>query len=451
MHRFFSTLVIVVSINTYTKPDWQGVVEALRLKHSDMEVATVIAAPEITSCKPAIMEHPHRYVAFVMEPDEVRFKTVFELSQMMRELDDDIYEDAIWGIVTGPDAFAAMRMVQSDEPKNIDCCLATTGVSEKIVPGPVVGFRDSNPAGCWFIKDESGERVDFQRDGDLGQYFADAWEIYDPQLLITASHASQFNLELPFSRGNLVPFGGRFGMCPDITLIDYKTGQAKEGVGNTEVSVPLSEPEREKIWIAAGNCLIADNYGDDNMIMTALGWGKCNQFMGYMATTWFGFTGWSTLEQFSRYRKPLNEAHFAAKQCLLKELSETVENSRDFRPAVEHAAEYDRIFTEAQKFEFTAKKPIADLRRFVGLLWDRDATVLYGDPVKNYALKPRERPLKAWENGMQAQIIVFPDRIPGRRLIDAPPGFEVQVEDDFAFVTKWPKLENGWQGSLVFE
>ena len=138
MHKFFSSLLIVVSASTFQQPAWKGVVEALAARHADMRVATIVAAPEVTDCKPAILEHPHRYIAFVMTPEEARFKNILAISRMVRELDDDIYEDAIWGIVTGPTAADAMRMVTSDEPRRISSVLATTGVDEQIVPGPVV-------------------------------------------------------------------------------------------------------------------------------------------------------------------------------------------------------------------------------------------------------------------------------------------------------------------------
>lgn len=449
MHRFFSSLLIVVSINTAGNPEWKGVVDALAQKHADMEVSTLVAAPDITGCKAGIMSLPHRYIAFVMTPEEARFGNILKLSRIVRELDDDIYEDAIWGIVTGPTAKDALRMAASDEPKSLDRCLATTGVSERITPGRVVCFKDSGPAGCWWIKDDKGERADFQREGDLGAYFADAWAACDPQLLISASHASQFNLELPFSRGNIVSANGKLGIGSSAAMIDYATGQAKTGASS--FFLPLADPASEKIWIAPGNCLIADNRGNDNMLMAALGWGKCNQFVGYMSTTWFGFTGWGTLEQFSRYRRPLNESHYAAKQLLLRELGGMVSNSHAFRPEIADAAGYDKILSEAQNFEFLAPHPISDMTRFAGLLWDRDATVFYGDPVKRYALKERTRPLPAWEPGLVPQLVVFPDVRSGRKLVAAPAGFEVEVYDDFALVTKWPELKPGWREQLVFE
>lgn len=452
MHRFFSSLLVVVSMNTFRQPDWKGVVDALTAKHADMQVATLVSAPEITDCKAGILEHPHRYVAFVMTPEEARFKNILALSRMMRELDDDIYDDAIWGVVTGPTAADALRMVESDEPRRIDSALATTGVDEQLVPGPIVCFSDANPPGCWWIKDEKGDRADFQREGDLSQFFADAWDTYDPQFILTSSHASQFNLELPFSRGNVIPYGGRFRMCPDLTLIDYRTGQANGKVSEALASAqPLEEPKRDKIWLAAGNCLIADNLGDDNMLMTALGWGRVNQLVGYTTTSWAGIVGWGTLEQFARFRKPLNWAHYSAKQLLLRELEETVSNSQDFRPAIEISAGYGRVLTEAQEFRFKAPRKVDNPERLMGLLWDRDATVMYGDPAKYYALAPRKRPIKASKPGDKPLVVLFDDSRRGRKLVSAPSGMELEIHDDFAFILRWPELKSGWEQGLVIE
>ncbi len=417
MFALAASFLIVVGAETYQNPAWNGVVEALKSKHADMETSVLVSAPDITDCRVGMQDLPHRYVAFVMRPEEARIETVRELSGIMHRLDGDPYEDAIWGVVTAPTPGDALRMVESDEPRTIETALATTNIDPQLVPGYVASFSDGNPPGCWYVKDETGKVERFRKDGDLSADFAREWSRCDPNFILTSSHASELNLEMPFSRGNMVTRQGRFAMCPQAALIDYKTSQAKvESFETLPGTIPIEEPKSEKIWIAAGNCLIANNKGRDNMAMTALGWGKCNQFMGYMTTTWFGFMGWETLRNFATRRQTLGEAHFAAKVSLQREL--------------EHPEKLDAF-------------------RRAGLEWDYYATVLYGDPARSNRLA--KTPLGAWQEGDPPLVLPLPERREDWRLKQAPPGAEVEMHDDFVFITRYPALGEDWEKEFVFE
>ncbi len=117
--------------------------------------------------------------------------------------------------------------------------------------------------------------------------------------------------------------------------------------------MPLAAPAREKVWLAAGNCLIANHVAADDMVMTALSFGKVNQFVGYFKPTWFGFVGWTTWRLFADGERSLVESYFEANERLLRKL---------------------------------ATGDWADAREKAGLEWDRDATIFYGDPRVNVRL-----------------------------------------------------------------
>lgn len=393
------TLVVVTSALTAAQPDWQAAAQALETKHAqEARVVRVVAEPSVTNALARLREERPTHVAYVMRPEEVSFETTVALKRMMRDLDDDPYDDAKWGIVTGPTAADAQRIAASREPREIRTALATTGISDTLVTGPFACFSDAYPAGEWRIRSADGTVTKHSSSNDLSRAFAEAWNAVDPDLVITSGHASQRNVEMPFSRGNVVPFKGAFVTRPNETLIDYRTGQAT--VADKPVGQPddpnnrpiaLASPAKEKIWIAAGNCLIADNLQPgENMIMTALGFGKVNQFVGYQATTWFGEIGWGTLGNFTKGMS-LVDAYFAACEQLVRELEETVDNANDFRPVYASAKDYDRLFRDVRRFPFKAKKPIADQQKFVGRLWDRDATVFYGDPLQKVYLSTTDR------------------------------------------------------------
>lgn len=382
------TLVVVTSLLTAQQPDWKAAAAALEAKHADeAKVVQLTVGPSVTNALTQLRQANPTHVAFVMRPEEVDFPTVVALKRMMRDLDSDPYDDAKWGIVTGPTAADAQRIAASREPHEIRTALATTGIGDDAVPGPFACFSDAYPAGEWRIRTADGTITKHSTSNDLSAAFCKAWETIDPDLIVTSGHASQRNVEMPFSRGNVVPHKGVFYTCPNETLIDYTTGQAKKdrSAGPTRAT-RLATPQREKVWVAAGNCLIADNLKGDNMVMTALGFGKVNQFVGYTATTWFGEIGWGTWGNFTKGMS-LIDAYFAANEQLIRELEETVSNANDFRPVFKAASEYERLVNEARRFRFRAEKPITDPQKFLGRLWDRDATVFYGDPLQQIYLR----------------------------------------------------------------
>lgn len=389
-------------MSTYQDKEWKGVIDVLERKHSDMEVNILCSVGSVTNSLVGIQEHKPRYLAFVMKPEEVDAQTVFNLRDIIRSIDSDPYDDAIWGIISGPTAADAKRIASSNEPKRIVNVVANTGVDASYCSGEAVGMNDH-------FKD--GE-------SDTSEVFAGAWDRLDPELIVTSSHASQGNLEMPFSRGNIVPLADGFATCPDLKLIDYRTGQYRADAPKTETGRKLKAPKNEKVWIAAGNCLIADNLPrfKNTMIMTALGFGKVNQFMGYVKTTWFGEIGWNTLGYFHDYRYPLTESYFFANQNLLRTLP----------------------FTEKDSQEQLGKE------------WDKSGTVLYADPVQKVKLDGEKSP--EWNECALPMGIVFEKAVKGRKLVKAPKGFEVMVADDFALVTKWPNpLPEDWRKSLIFE
>lgn len=391
------TFLVVTSLLASQSPEWQNVANALADKHADEARAVRLSATaSITNSLAAIRSAAPTHVAFVMTPEEVEFPTIVSIKRMMRDLNEDPYDDAVWGIVTGPTARDALRIASSREPQSVKSILSTTGVNDNIIDGPLVCFSDAYPEGCWRVKAKDGTITRHSTSNDISHVFAEAWNDLDPDFILTSSHASQRNLEMPFSRGNIIPKGGVFMTLPNKTLIDYKTGQAKgedkeqeTGYAKSKVMrqemMKLEAPKREKVWLAAGNCLIADNLRPgDNMVMTALGFGKVNQFVGYMTTTWFGEIGWTTWGNFCEGQS-LVDAYFAANRNLIRELEETFPEAKRFRPTFKSAREYERLFYEVRFFKPLAK--VQDKQKAVGRLWDRDATVFYGDPLQKIYLK----------------------------------------------------------------
>ncbi len=377
------TAAIVSSPQVAATPEWTAVADALAQKYKAngdqvVCVAEAEAQPQLTACQPQI-------VAFVRTPDEVDFPTIVKLHRLMRQLDDDPLEDAIWGIVTGPTAADALRVAKAPKP-NLTKALTTTGTQEARFTD-VVTLLDVQPVGTVIRKTAGGEPQRTVVAGDLTQTFVSAWQELDPGVIVTSSHASERNLEMPFSKGNIVAKDGAFWTCPVAQLIDYKTGHAK-GEAMPVVS-QLPTPRQEKIWLAPGNCLLANHIpGQDSMVMTALGFGKCNQFMGYAVTSWYGAMGWGTYHKWLAGNKTLGEAYWETQNETIQKVLALCPEAVAFQPVSATAKAYEtdflqqfHTFLRAHANSLKTRLTPESLRDLMGLLWDRDTTVLYGDPA----------------------------------------------------------------------
>ena len=131
---------------------------------------------------------------------------------------------------------------------------------------------------------------------------------------------------------------------------------------------------KPKVYSAAGNCLMAHVNSERCM---ALAWMKSAgvvQMMGYTVPTWFGFAGWGT----HRYlwgnvgQLTFAEAWFANQQALQMRLAQLEAKKALVSTARDGGGDGDGggagALTTAEEFELK------------GLIFDADATVLYGNP-----------------------------------------------------------------------
>jgi len=374
-------MAIVLSQGVATNADWRAVADALETKcvrrgFAVTRVDDIDRTAELKRLQPA-------YTAFVRTPEESRFTDVIEISRFVRTLDDDPLEDTIWGIVTGPTAADALRVATAGRP-DLSVALSTTGIDESRY-ADFVTFSDANPPGVVVSRAADGTRVSEQTSGDLSERFAAEWDRLDPGVIVTSSHASERNLEMPFSRGNVVVKDGAFWTCPNAQLIDYRTGQSSSN--RVTAARRLAKPKRAKVWFAPGNCLIGNNLDNSSMVMTALGYGRCDQFFGYMVTTWFGAVGWGTWGKWQAGGVTMAQARHLAVNEAIDRLMTMCPTADEFMPSCPSARAYERTFFLGIRRFFGEREPDRDV---MGLLWDRDATVVWGDPTLPTELPPKQ-------------------------------------------------------------
>jgi zinc protease len=224
--------------------------------------------------------------------------------------------------------------------------------------------------------------------------------------LVTSSHATQFNLEMPLGLGLIASHGGKFHVLTMQQRNEFAkflggamfTGNVTDlGKWIDSTKAPtLKFSNDPKVWVASGNCLIGDTKGTgESMVATALSGAGFRQFVGYVVPTWFGRGGWGTsgLWQGSRGGLSLAEAFYLNQQLLIDETitrfpgaEKVVFNSDD----IETGLKTDKPFiTGLQALEKSGMKIEKDV---VGLIHDRDVVAFWGDPLWDARFDPKRSP-----------------------------------------------------------
>lgn len=352
--------VVLTSSEIRKDAGWMKVVDALQKKHQAgvfyYERSPRECLPELKTCRP-------RYVAVVEKPEHLNRDYVIRLHQLSRETDEDIFADFLWGIITGYDAAAALKMVeQSTAPLVIKDAVATITELSSAKWFDRYAWVDDHTCGLWGEKKGKNEAVQTYRiepENVMGQ-FVNLYETYDPDLVVTAAHATENNLEMPFSLGHIKAANGRLYATKDIRS---RFGQA------------LRESGKRKVYFAVGNCLIGNvNNSRESM---AVGWmnsANVVTMVGYVVTTWHGRNGWGGLKYWlaDPGRYTLAEAIYLNQQDFLFQQSQ-------WYPEL---LKTDYIFEDENRSagllaEKLKANPSTDQ---LGFWHDRDVLAYYGDP-----------------------------------------------------------------------
>ncbi len=381
---------IITSKATQADPSWAAVAEALKKKYPEASICALDELSEAALVQ-ALRSTNARYAACVLRPQEVGRVLVNNLHRAARKIDDDPWGDCIWGIVTGYTAADALRIAQASEPLIIKRMLGTTNVDHSrfehsccITDWTDAPVREQNgytePTTTTYPKGGADDKL-------LG-IFAGELSHQKPQFVVTSSHATQFNLEMPFSRGLIFSHGNRFHQLPAEDFPLFRTPLRKALRGDAAELASLAGKYQAvetdgtpRVWLAAGNCLFGDAQNSPHsMCVTALSAYTCNQVVGYTVPSWYGAGGWGTLGTFmgNTAGTSLAEAWFLNNQFMLHKtaqlnpaLLQVQFNEESFHPgAIVHQIIKARIQVNPK-----------DTQDAFGLVHDRDVVAFYGDPA----------------------------------------------------------------------
>lgn len=376
-----SDYLVVASEAVMNDTEWAAVANSIAAKHN-AAIVTFDKAPR--EAIDAIREAYPRYVAIVDKPENIGRDYVIDLHHLCREIDDDIYGDFLWGIITGYDAAAAERMVNnSTEPLVIKDAVATIMELNSAKWFDNYAWVDDHTKGLWgYKRGRDGEIVtDTVAPEEVLTKFTELYETYDPDLVVTAAHATQRNLEMPYSLGNLKPRDG------ELYAEDRFTGAEWD----------IKQSGKRKVYAAVGNCLIGDiNNTRESMAIAWMNDANASTMIGYVVTTWHGRSGWGALKYWvtSPNRYTLAEATFLNQQDFLHQQHQWYPELIDERYDFSSDDFWKELEMAGTRLEEVLGRELdfnnAEDWDMIGFWHDRDVLAYYGDPKLSVMLQSVE-------------------------------------------------------------
>lgn len=358
---------------------WKKVVDHLVEKHHSTYLIYDQAPDELMD---KIREHAPRYICIVEKPENLDKDYIISWNIASRKIDPDMYLDCFWGIVTGKDASAAMKMLEnSTEPFVVKTGIASVTELSLAKWFDKFGWVDDHREGIVGEKRAKMLPVTYRKVSpeQVLPEFVNLYNTYEPDFMVTASHATEKNLEMPYSDGNIIPVDGDFYAVP---MIKGKKIRMKKDSLSFYIT-----PNRDKPFLCMpiGNCLIGNVNNDKySMASTWISNYHATTFIGYVVPTWYGRNGWGVLKYFLTTPGKLTaaESFFLNMQDMLYRMNKF---SPEFMEApFNHQAK--SIFKQGQE----------DARVLLGRdittdelgFWhDRDVVAYYGDPKWNVRLQ----------------------------------------------------------------
>jgi hypothetical protein len=420
---------------------WGQVVQFLGQKHKARAFTYQTSLDEVRTDVGAF--HP-RWVCFVCPPTESFPDFVLAANRFCRELDDDPYVDAVWGILTGWDPDHALELARS-EPVVIRRAFTKTlgGWLNWVPEGEYVtewtrdrGEVGTKTPGKDFALGTGGPASDPEDARLIHKLLAE--DSFD--LLIGSGHGSHNSWMLMYPRG-----------------VGFLTSrQGKLTVRAPEVELPLVA-KRPKVYWAVGNCLtgVVNQGRSSYQDSYALAWMRngARQYIGAVKSTWYELN-WNMADWFLKQegRWTFAESLFLLRQWSCYLLEEHLVTGRDRQgteftdqifvlygdPALEARVEKARepALEENLVVQETAEKGVYRLTyrvrvRYVGEGNKRTAEKYDGWRVFSYLLPFQVKDVKV-ETTDFAKVVC-----PGETLIwDAGKGLKVGEERSVTLIAR---------------
>lgn len=333
-----------------------------------------------------------RYVAFVEKPENIGIDYILRVHRMSRKLDEDIYADFIWGIVTGADAESAMRLLEeSAKPLVIRSALSTTTelgsgkwfsryaltdpekIAVKNPDAPLIEQIKAPKFGFYAIKKAKTDTLVRQKVSMklLPDQFYVLYRDLDPDLIFTIGEFYQNKMLIRPRVADRYIYGKNAGLY-----------QVMEG---GEQKLPEGRHARAFLALGSRGGDIGQSAG--GLPVAWLSYGNVAALVGYTTSTWHGQAGWGTWKMWSVNpgQYTLAEAMFLNQQYMLDRLNKWSPRFPDF----EYPYLSDNLRKDFPEVVATVEK-VTGMSELsldqMGYLYDKDILAYYGDPKWNVRL-----------------------------------------------------------------
>jgi len=457
---------IVVEKKTVEDAGWKGVVRALQKKHS----ARIFYRDRGSAkgLREKLGAFRPYYVCFVARPDElaregkVRVKSrggrvlalplcgtyYHHAGTLMRSLDDDPYDDAMWAVLTGATPRDAVRVV-SAKPLAVRRGLSHVGSGwlEWLESG--VSFNEGKKGQKW-VKDPRKPPKESRGPDDTTKQFVGELNRGKTDMVSSSGHATEHDWQLGFSyRNGQIITSSRIQRLPKAARDNYeKLRETRTSLGARFVGSLLGvdasnevyeiRTDNPKIYYSPGNCRIARVGGQDCMALAWIHHGAM-QFFGHVGVQRRSCYAWGVAEYFLALQGRFS---FAESVWL---------NQQALRWQVSQMDEQDK------KRKYICCRDELCVPVHGRFFWQ--TTVLYGDPAWQARVERVTKPLydqrmharKLQDGRMELTFTVtmrrarLPSR-PAAFLVESAAGSPVEVKegprnlvvaDNFALVPFW--------------
>lgn len=365
--------VILANKKVLENNEWKSIATQLSKTHNQAPIIAFEQHPKETI--PQLKSLLPRYVAIVDMPHNIGYEYILEINRMSRKIDDDIYPDFLWGIITGYTAQAALKTAShATTPFRIQTVLSTSSLIRNAKWTENYAWIDDTQKGRWGEKTPTDHKPKIYEipEYQVMEKWLERYKNLHPDFLLTASHGYEEALELPFEQGIILNQNGKIVPYPE----PYPNAS-------------LYSNGKIKVFFPVGNCLIGNvNKTKESMVIAWMNDQDVANFVGYVVTTWFGRAGWGTMKYFitDPERYTTAQAFFLNQ----KDMISTMNQWNNQFHTINYPFPGNKMIGD-----FTGKslQNVMDKighhwnNKSVGFLYDRDVLAYYGDPKWDVKLK----------------------------------------------------------------
>ncbi|MCP4710569.1 MAG: hypothetical protein GY869_18250, partial [Planctomycetes bacterium] len=258
--------------------------------------------------------------------------------QFSRALDEDLYADAVYGIITGYEAADAMRAIK-------EFVIAKTGVIAHQGfdftgfhdPSKYPGYRHfyqsvyTSEGGNFYPghqvipPDETVHKVEEAIEGEIDRVITYSNWLNKDSLTIKVPGGGEIKGVFDFfstsGHGNIDSWQVQFPSAQVEGFIRSNAGRLF-GDPKSGADIPINSPV-PKIYLATGNCLIGTPDNINNMVYAWFHTGHAVNMFGYIVTSSYGYMGWGNYERFVHFpgKYSAAETFFITNQSLLYDIN----------------------------------------------------------------------------------------------------------------------------------